>query len=246
VGLTDVLIGEVEARDAIQSWGDKELYVLASGSVPPNPSELLGSSRMADLLRDLREWADVIIVDTPPLLSVTDGAVVAVQTDGALLVTRLGKTTQAQVTAASRALQTVAARVLGCVLNMTRASKSDAYYYKAYKVLPGSTVARPTGELTLAGAASPAAAAPVPASPVPASPVPPAPVPAGPVPPGPVPPAPVPAGPVPAGPGPVVADASVPVVSQGAAGSPDGTEPGARGADGSGPRTATQLTRTRR
>lgn len=223
VGLTDVLIGEVEARDAIQSWGDKELYVLASGSVPPNPSELLGSSRMADLLRDLREWADVIIVDTPPLLSVTDGAVVAVQADGALLVTRLGKTTQAQVTAASRALQTVAARVLGCVLNMTRASKSDAYYYKSYKVLPSSIVARPTG-------------APVPDAPVPGASVPGAPVPG----------APVPGAAVPGAPVPVPADPSVPVVSQSPAGSPDGTESGTRSADGSEARTASQLTRTRR
>ncbi|HEY2675023.1 MAG TPA: polysaccharide biosynthesis tyrosine autokinase [Rugosimonospora sp.] len=141
VGLTDVLIGEVTVQDAVQPWGDKGLFVLASGSVPPNPSELLGSARMADLLTTLREWADIIIIDTPPLLSVTDGAVVAVQTDGTVLVTRSGKTTQAQVTAAVRALQTVAARVLGCVLNMTKASKADAYYYKSYKILAAEPAA---------------------------------------------------------------------------------------------------------
>jgi capsular exopolysaccharide synthesis family protein len=142
VGLTDVLIGEVPVEDAVRSWGDKELFVLASGAVPPNPSELLGSRRMADLLRTLREWADIIIIDTPPLLSVTDGAVVAVQTDGAVLVTRSGKTTQAQVSAAVRALQAVAARILGSVLTMTKASKADAYYYKSYKIMstePAST-----------------------------------------------------------------------------------------------------------
>ncbi|GIH20997.1 polysaccharide biosynthesis tyrosine autokinase [Rugosimonospora africana] len=141
VGLTDVLIGEVTVQDAVQPWGDKQLYVMASGSVPPNPSELLGSPRMAELLKSLREWADIVIIDTPPLLSVTDGAVVAVQTDGTVLVTRSGKTTQTQVTAAMRALQTVAARVLGCVLNMTKASKSDAYYYKSYKILSSEPAA---------------------------------------------------------------------------------------------------------
>ncbi|GAA5197548.1 polysaccharide biosynthesis tyrosine autokinase [Rugosimonospora acidiphila] len=145
VGLTDVLIGEVTVRAAAQPWGEKELYVLTSGSVPPNPSELLGSARMTDLLRELRDWVDIVIIDTPPLLSVTDGAVVSVQADGTLMVTRAGKTTQAQVTAAVRALQTVPARLLGCVLNMTKASRADAYYYKSYKILApdAASTARP-------------------------------------------------------------------------------------------------------
>jgi capsular exopolysaccharide synthesis family protein len=133
-GLTNVLIGEVALQDVAQPWGDKSLVVLPAGSLPPNPSELLGSTRMTDLLDMASESADVVIIDTPPLLSVTDAAVIAVQADGALLVTRQSSTSRSQVTAAVQALRTVDARLLGCVVNMAAVSKKDAYYYSAYRV----------------------------------------------------------------------------------------------------------------
>jgi len=132
-GLTDVLIGEVAVEDVLQPWGDKSLLVLPGGSVPPNPSELLGSKAMADLLLSLRELTDIVIIDTPPLLAFTDGVVVAVQADGALLVARQGKTPSAQTAAAAQALHAVAARVLGCVLNMSKENKVDVDQYKAYR-----------------------------------------------------------------------------------------------------------------
>ncbi|MEE6259730.1 polysaccharide biosynthesis tyrosine autokinase [Plantactinospora sonchi] len=132
-GLTDVLIGEVAVEDVLQPWGDKSLLVLPGGSVPPNPSELLGSKAMADLLLSLRELTDIVIIDTPPLLAFTDGVVVAVQADGALLVSRGGKTPRAQSAAAARALHSVSARVLGCVLNMSRENKIDVEQYRAYR-----------------------------------------------------------------------------------------------------------------
>ncbi|WP_326558030.1 polysaccharide biosynthesis tyrosine autokinase [Micromonospora sp. NBC_01796] len=135
IGLTDVLIGEVEVADVVQPWGDKSLLVLPGGSMPPNPSELLGSKGMADLLRALRDSADIVIVDTAPLLAVTDAAVVAVQTDGVLLATRHGKTTRAQVATATEALEAVSARVLGCVLNMAKVARSDNYQYEMYRTL---------------------------------------------------------------------------------------------------------------
>jgi Mrp family chromosome partitioning ATPase len=84
---------------------------------------------MADLLEELREKFDMIIVDCPPLLPVTDAAVVAARADGALLLSRARKTTSAQVTTAVQALQSVDARLLGCVLNMVAAKGPDAYYY---------------------------------------------------------------------------------------------------------------------
>jgi capsular exopolysaccharide synthesis family protein len=133
IGLTDVLIGEVTITDAAQPWGDGDLFVMASGSVPPDPSELLGSQRMADLLGAARGWVDIVLIDTPPLLSVTDGAVVAVQADGTVLLSQYARTSQAQIGAAVQALQQVSARLLGCVLTMTRQSKSDAYQYDTYR-----------------------------------------------------------------------------------------------------------------
>ncbi len=135
VGLTDVLVGDVHVGDVVQRWGDKSLLVLPSGSAPPNPSELLGSKAMSDLLVALRESADIVIIDTAPLLAVTDGVVVAVQADGALLVTQQGRTSRAQVAAAARSLHSVSVRLLGCVLNMARVPKAEAYQYEAYRVV---------------------------------------------------------------------------------------------------------------
>jgi capsular exopolysaccharide synthesis family protein len=128
VGLTTVLVGKASVDDVLQRYGN-ELWVLPSGFLPPNPSELLGSRHMADLLQALRESFDMIIIDCPPLLPVTDAAVVAARADGALLLSRARKTTNAQVTTAVHALQSVDARVLGCVLNMVAAKGPDAYYY---------------------------------------------------------------------------------------------------------------------
>ena len=90
---------------------------------------------MADLLVALRDSADIVVIDTAPLLAVTDGVVVAVQADGALLVTQQGRTSRSQVAAAANALSSVSVRLLGCVLNMAKVAKSDAYQYEAYKVV---------------------------------------------------------------------------------------------------------------
>ncbi|MGW9194340.1 polysaccharide biosynthesis tyrosine autokinase [Micromonospora chersina] len=160
VGLTDVLVGDVQVGDVVQRWGDKSLLVLPSGATPPNPSELLGSKAMADLLVALRESADIVIIDTAPLLAVTDGVVVAVQADGALLVTQQGRTSRSQVAAAAHALHSVSVRLLGCVLNMAKVAKADAYQYEAYKVVvPAAAPSVPTDRAGVARRGEPAAVA---------------------------------------------------------------------------------------
>jgi succinoglycan biosynthesis transport protein ExoP len=126
VGLTNVLAGQVALDDALQVWGERGLVVLPSGSLPPNPSELLGSESMARVIQQLRDRFDTIIIDTPPLLPVTDAAVAARLADGVLLVVRHGKTTRAQVTNAARLLEPVGARLIGTVLNL-RPSKGAGY-----------------------------------------------------------------------------------------------------------------------
>ncbi|MFJ6194510.1 polysaccharide biosynthesis tyrosine autokinase [Micromonospora sp. NPDC092111] len=150
IGLTDVLVGDVQVGDVVQRWGDKSLLVLPSGSAPPNPSELLGSKAMADLLLALRESADIVVIDTAPLLAVTDGVVVAVQADGALLVTQQGRTSRAQVAAAARSLHSVSVRLLGCVLNMAKVAKADAYQYEAYRIASTGTPSVPADRATAA------------------------------------------------------------------------------------------------
>jgi tyrosine-protein kinase len=127
-GLTTALIGKAAVDDVLQRWGNY-LWVLPSGALPPNPSELLGSQYMGHLLDELSEQFDTIVVDSPPLLPVTDAAVVAAQADGALLVAQSHKTTSSQVTAAVKALSSVDARLLGSVLNMVAPKGPNAYYY---------------------------------------------------------------------------------------------------------------------
>jgi capsular exopolysaccharide synthesis family protein len=128
MGLSTVLAHQAPAGDVIQPYRD-HLWVLPSGSLPPNPSELLGSQQMTDLLGELRERFDTVIVDCPALLPVTDAAVVAAMADGAVVLARARKTTGAQLTAAVKALRSVDARLLGCVLNMVAVKGADAYYY---------------------------------------------------------------------------------------------------------------------
>ncbi|GGM85987.1 polysaccharide biosynthesis tyrosine autokinase [Dactylosporangium sucinum] len=132
VGLTNVLVGQVDLDTAVQRWGDRDLWVLPSGSIPPNPSELLGSKQMANLLATVSESYDYVVVDTSPLLVVTDAAVVASRADGAVLVTRAGKTSVAQVQSAVAAVEAVSARLFGCVLNAAKGADGDGYTYAYY------------------------------------------------------------------------------------------------------------------
>ncbi len=94
------------------------LSVMAAGPLPPNPAELLQSQAMEDLLTKLRERYSVIIIDAPPLLPVTDAALLAAQTDGAILVVRHGETTRDQLTGAVERLEGVESRPLGVIFNM--------------------------------------------------------------------------------------------------------------------------------
>ena len=131
VGTTSVLIGKVSLREAMQSYGDTGLQVLACGPIPPNPSELLQSKAMETMLAQLRAEFDVVLLDAPPLLPVTDAALLAAQTDGALVVVRYAKTTRDQLTHAVERLAAVDAKPLGVVLNMVPAKRrgGDAYTY---------------------------------------------------------------------------------------------------------------------
>jgi capsular exopolysaccharide synthesis family protein len=133
VGLTTVLVGRIELEDAIQEHAVPNLSVLTSGAIPPNPSELLQSQSMKDVLSHLRKEYDVIVIDAPPLLPVTDAALIAAQSDGALVVVRHSKTTKDQLRHAVERLEAVDARALGVVLNMVPQRRaSDSYYGYGY------------------------------------------------------------------------------------------------------------------
>ena len=166
VGLSNVLAGLAEYDDVVQPWGRHEFWVLPGGFVPPNPSELLGSRMMAELVARVRERFDVVLIDAPPLLPVTDAAIVAKLADGAVLAVRHGSTSRARITAATTSLRTIDVRILGTVLTMTPARRRGAYYY-AYRY--GSTPAR---KGWLKGRRLPKPARHTPTSAVPAGPAP--------------------------------------------------------------------------
>lgn len=116
-GLTDILTGRAQSHQVVQRWGGM-FDVLASGPLPPNPSELLASRQMTELLEAFRERYDMVLLDAPPLLPVTDAAAVARATDGAILVCRFKQTTRDQVGRAVEVLRTVSAPLLGTVFTM--------------------------------------------------------------------------------------------------------------------------------
>ncbi|MFF4774300.1 polysaccharide biosynthesis tyrosine autokinase [Microtetraspora fusca] len=129
VGLTDVLIDKRGLSDVIQTWGDPGISVLPSGKIPPNPSELLGSQGMLTVLTQLTQNYDMVLVDAPPLLPVTDAAALAAVCDATLLVARYGKTRRENVVRAGELLTSVNARLVGAVLNFTPAKIGQYYGY---------------------------------------------------------------------------------------------------------------------
>lgn len=134
-GTTSVLVGHVSLEDALQTYRDTNLQVLVAGPIPPNPAELLQSASMEKLLRDLRNAFDVVILDSPPLLPVTDAAILTAAADGAILVVRHAHTTRDQLTHAIDRLDAVDAKALGIVVNRSPAKwvgKGYGYGYGYY------------------------------------------------------------------------------------------------------------------
>jgi capsular exopolysaccharide synthesis family protein len=180
VGLTDVLANRIPVGRALQAVGPT-LDVLPSGVIPPNPSELLGSNRMVNLLATLREKYDVILIDAAPLIPVTDAAVLAPRVDGVLVVVRHGRTVVHEVQAAKDALDAVSGRILGSVLTMVphggggthtrRKAKRGRSQQSALGDVPTDASPRTTGEAgggpRLPDEARPAGPAPAPRQPTP-------------------------------------------------------------------------------
>ena len=133
-GLTNILFEDLPVLDGhLQETGVENLRVLPSGPLPPNPSELLGSQKMRGLLEQIKEEADIVVFDTPPILPVTDAAVLAPQTDGVLVVTYAGRTRQGAARHAAERLRQVGANLLGVAWNrMSSRGQGGSYYYYYY------------------------------------------------------------------------------------------------------------------
>jgi len=131
VGLTTVLVGRSDLQDSIQKHSESGIFFLASGPIPPNPTEVLQSHAAQSLFDRLNDMFDMVIFDAPPLLPVSDAAIMARDVDGAILVVRHGKTTKDQLRQAAQRLAQVDANLFGVAVNMTprRGKRSYSYGY---------------------------------------------------------------------------------------------------------------------
>ncbi len=137
VGVTNALLlpEGSDLTPLLQPTELENLWLLSSGPQPPNPSELLGSHRMGELIKELGQYADMLVFDSPPTLAVTDAAVLARQMDGVLLVVESAKTREVAAKRAAQGLLKVNANVLGIAVNRIsyRLAGSHYYYYDYYE-----------------------------------------------------------------------------------------------------------------
>ncbi len=130
-GLSNILARQATLNDTVHETKQDKLWVLPSGPIPPNPSELLGSKAMQTLLEQAEEEFDVILLDTPPIIAVTDAQVLANVADGVVLVVGSGKTEVDSAKKAKELLESAQAKILGVVLN-NKKTEDDQYYYYYY------------------------------------------------------------------------------------------------------------------
>ncbi|HEX9639330.1 MAG TPA: polysaccharide biosynthesis tyrosine autokinase [Acidobacteriota bacterium] len=132
LGLSNVLAGQERPNHAIQKTKVKGLYVMPSGTVPPNPSELLSGRRIRNLIAGCRKVFDMVLIDSPPSLSFADAFHISVLVDGVILVVEAGETPREVLLRGRQRFDEVHARILGVVLNKAEMHKEDYYYYKGY------------------------------------------------------------------------------------------------------------------
>ncbi|GAA2726858.1 polysaccharide biosynthesis tyrosine autokinase [Cellulomonas aerilata] len=142
VGLTTVLIGGADLHEVVQPYGEGNLDVLPSGAIPPNPTQLLSSPAMVDLLAQMVASYDLVILDSPPLLPVADSAILARLADGALVVAAARKTRRPQLAEAIGSLNAVGAVCLGVVLNRVARRETEGYYGYAPEELAAQSAGR--------------------------------------------------------------------------------------------------------
>lgn len=136
-GFTDMMRDDALMKNPpLQETQVPALRLLASGTLPPNPSELLASRRMSDVIAALQQHADVILFDAPPIIAVTDAAVLASKVDAVLLVLSAGKTKREHARKAKALLDKVNARLIGTVLNNVK-GEASLYQYYASEDKPG-------------------------------------------------------------------------------------------------------------
>lgn len=150
-GLSTVLIGQAELQDVVQPVGMEGIDVLSSGMIPPNPSELLGSSAMEELLKEATQRYDFVIVDSAPVLAVTDAAVLSQLVGGIVVVAQNERVRKSELDRSMAKLDAVGAKVVGVVLNRVRglADTKDVYAYAYGEAERDSAARAAKGEVSI-------------------------------------------------------------------------------------------------
>ena len=130
-GLTNLLIQDKKCDELVQPTNIPNLFVLTSGPTPPNPAELLGTKKMRQVFGELKQTFDMVLIDAPPVIAVTDAQILSTIVDGTLIVASYGNTEKLALIKSKELLDKVGAKILGVVLNKV-SLKSDHYYGKYY------------------------------------------------------------------------------------------------------------------
>jgi capsular exopolysaccharide synthesis family protein len=143
--VTDIVTGGMGMEDILQTQGIGNLHIITSGSIPPNPTELLNSRAMGEFIDEIKEEYDVVLIDSPPVLHVTDAAILGKKVDGTLVVYKAGEVARTSLKRSTSLLRSVGIELLGVVLNGIRAEMSSDFHdmgYNAYYAY-GSEVTAP-------------------------------------------------------------------------------------------------------
>lgn len=128
-GLSVALVQDQDYQQYIRETAVPGVMVLTGGPIPPNPAELVGSKRMKRLIQEFSEQFDMVLIDTPPIIAVTDSAIIAQEVDGVILVLASGEVNKDYAQKAKELLDKVGAKILGAVLNKADLKTSECYYY---------------------------------------------------------------------------------------------------------------------
>ncbi|WP_088228898.1 CpsD/CapB family tyrosine-protein kinase [Desulfosporosinus sp. FKB] len=131
-GLSVALFEDEDFRDYLKETEVTGVTVLTGGPIPPNPAELVGSNRMKQLIREASQEFDVLLIDTPPVVAVTDASILAQEVDGVIMVVASGEVSKDYAQTAKEQLDKVGAKILGAVLNKVDVKAGDYYYYYYY------------------------------------------------------------------------------------------------------------------
>ena len=138
-GLSVALLQDQDSRKYVKETAVPGVMVLTGGPIPPNPAELIGSKRMKRLIEEFSQEYDMVLIDTPPIIAVTDAALLAQEVDGVILVLASGEVNKDYALRAKEQLDKVGAKILGAVLNKADMKTSEYYYYYYYHGSDDST-----------------------------------------------------------------------------------------------------------